>query len=70
MQAQSLSLSFFPHVWHVYIGDFFFSERIEEIKKLMAEVKAMYLKNKEELELVESGRADDRLNEFTLQIQE
>jgi len=36
----------------------------------MAEVKAMYLKNKEELELVESGRADDRLNEFTLQIQE
>ncbi|XP_034252650.1 bromodomain-containing protein 8 isoform X2 [Thrips palmi] len=45
-------------------------ERIEELRKLMAEARAVYMRDKEDLCLVQNGQADDRLQDLILQIQE
>lgn len=45
-------------------------ERIEELSRLMAEARAVYMRDKEDLYLVQNGQADDRLQEFALQIQQ
>lgn len=45
-------------------------ERIEELRKLMTEARAVYAKEKEEIFLVQNGLADDRYEELLAQIQE
>lgn len=48
----------------------FIIERIEELKRLMAEERMEYLRQKREKEEVESQRADDRLAEMWQDIEE
>lgn len=45
-------------------------ERIEELRKLMAEARSVYMRDKEDLCLVQNGQADDKLQELIHQIQE
>lgn len=64
MQYKSVSYSLSLN--HVSL----FSERIEELRKFMAEAKSIYMKEKEEIYLVQNGQADDRLEEMQLSIVE
>jgi hypothetical protein len=45
-------------------------ERINELKRLMQEEQAMYLKLKEEVAQIKAGQVDDRLIEMCQQIEE
>jgi hypothetical protein len=46
------------------------AERISELKRLLQEEQAMYLKLKEEVAQIKAGQVDDRLLEMCQQIEE
>lgn len=46
-----------------------FIERIEELKMLMSECRALYLKEKRELEEINMGKHDDRLNDIMAKVE-
>lgn len=56
----------------IFISFFFVvvTERIEELLKLMAEARTIYMRDKEDLCSVQNGQADDRLQDLLLQISE
>jgi DNA gyrase/topoisomerase IV subunit A len=46
------------------------TERINELKRLLQEERATFLKTKEEVAQIKAGLADDRLREMCQQIEE
>lgn len=56
--------------WIVIKSDPHVAERISELKRLLQEERAMYLKTKEEVAQIKAGQADDRLAEMCQQIEQ
>jgi hypothetical protein len=47
-----------------------FTERLEEVNRLIEEDRKAYIRLKKEIEDIESGKVDDRLDEFEREIEE